>query len=78
MQEDWRFEIEVWDKGTFKYNDSLIGTTMIDLEHRRWSNEYALTKLALEQELEITKEKIVELDTMARMKRGKFGKDDTL
>ena len=51
---------------------------MIDLEHRRWSNEYALTKLALEQELEITKEKIVELDTMARMKRGKFGKDDTL
>lgn len=39
-----------------RMNDTVIGMTMIDLEQRRWSNKYALTKLILEQEESRTKE----------------------
>lgn len=58
MQEDWRFEIEVLDKGNL--SDTSIGTTMIDLELRRWSTKSALAKLLLQQEKDITEELIEE------------------
>ena len=50
LQEDWRLEVEIRDQAMLRMNDTVIGTSMIDLEQRRWSNKYALTKLILEQE----------------------------
>ena len=56
LQTDWRLEIEIRDKSTFRINETVIGMTMIDLERRRWANHFALAKLALEQEVEIVRE----------------------
>ena len=52
LQEDWRFEIEVMDKGSASFMDTSIGKTMIDLELRRWSTLSALAKLTLQQEMD--------------------------
>ena len=77
LQEDWRFEIEVKDKGNLgAYSDSSIGITMIDLEQRRWSTEYALSKLALEQEIDISNERIEENEKILKQNRGGKHKDD--
>jgi hypothetical protein len=36
--EDWRLEIEIYDKRWISYNDGLIGSTVIDLEDRFYGN----------------------------------------
>jgi hypothetical protein len=32
--EDWKLELQIFDKGAFSYTDALIGSTIIDLEDR--------------------------------------------
>jgi hypothetical protein len=36
--EDWRLELEIYDKGSISYTDALIGSTVIDLEDRLCGN----------------------------------------
>ena len=49
------------DKGNLgQLSDTSICVTTIDLEQRRWSTEFALAKLALEQEYDITNDDIEE------------------
>ena len=36
--EDWRLELQIYDKGSFSYTDALIGSTIIDLEDRLCGN----------------------------------------
>ena len=54
LNEDWKFQISVWDVGDF--SDTLVGSTIIDLEQRRWSKRSVLAKLILMQEVDITTE----------------------
>jgi hypothetical protein len=32
--EDWKIEIQIFDKGSLTYTDALIGSTTVDLEDR--------------------------------------------
>ena len=58
LQNDWCFEVEVWDENT----NRSIGKTTIDLEQRRWSNKYSLFMLELRQRKDIAEEKIREIN----------------
>ena len=64
LQDDWCFELEVWDWNEI-FSHTLIGTTQIDLELRRWSTQYSLTVLALRQQKDIADENIAELKAIS-------------
>ena len=53
--EDWRLEIAIYDKGVVGYADSLIGSTVIDVENRHYANPYILSLKALKMEFEKNK-----------------------
>lgn len=36
--DDWRIELQIYDKGSLSYTDALIGSTVIDLEDRLFGN----------------------------------------
>ena len=40
LPEDWRLEITIKDKGYTRYQDEEIGSTVIDLEQRRYGLKY--------------------------------------
>ena len=45
--EDWKLELQIWNKGFVSLADKLIGSTVIDLENRLHSNLLYLNKHAL-------------------------------
>jgi hypothetical protein len=38
LPEDWRLEVQLYDKGKISYTDGLIGSTVIDIEDRLLGN----------------------------------------
>lgn len=38
LPEDWKLDIQIWNRGLMKFTDNLIGATTIDLENRLHSN----------------------------------------
>ncbi len=46
--DDWKLQIEVFDRGMFINNDKLIGKTIIDLEQRRYGDKIVQAKMLVE------------------------------
>lgn len=56
--EDWKLEIQLYDKGALSYTDGLIGSTIIDLEDRLFGNFRRKTIDALNIYKEMTQAEI--------------------
>jgi len=45
--EDWKLEIQIYDKGSLSFTDALIGACQIDLEDRVFGELYRLMRESL-------------------------------
>ena len=71
LPEDWKLEVAIWDRGMIEYTDSLIGSTIIDLENRHYGNTLWLQRHAI-----VTEIAKVKADLKLAKKKKKKTKED--